>query len=667
MQKITTILSALFLTTQIITAQQTAEHKCSSTEAMRNHFEKHPELKVKFDAAQVALNATINSSFANKTVATANYTIPIVFHILHQNGIENISDAQVIDQVNILNIDYAKKNADTVNTLAVFKPIADSSSIRFVLAKKDPNGNCTSGIIHYLTTDANWNDSSPTLYSQGWDPTKYLNVYVVKSITLSSGFGAAGYTYLPGSWATGAPQDAIVLLHSYTGTIGTSIPFHSHVLTHEVGHWFDLNHVFGWNDCAVDCNNDDFVNDTPQTPGYLSCPTSYSICTPGVPENYQNFMDYSYCETMFTHGQILRMDAAAHSSTAGRNNLFTPANLLATGITPPAVCAPNANFKANKQVICAGQSITFSDLSNVGTPTAWSWNFPGGTPSTSNVQNPIVTYNTPGSYSVQLISSNGAGSSAPEIKTTYISVLGTPLTSTLTESFETATLPNSIWNVTNVSAANTNWMQTSLGAASGSKSAFVSETISPTSVAELISPAYNFSSIPGVALTLKWAGAERNTTTTSSYDVFNVQFSTNCGASWTSYMTRNIKSGSVGVSGIVNGNFNPTPSQFHQEVVTLSSLISSANVIFKLKFTSESGSSNNFYVDDINITSATSLKEQYPTMVNFAVFPNPANEKITISFDLLDDKKVEITLHDILGKKVKTIEKQNLSAKGYML
>jgi len=657
MQKHRILILALGLFTYILPAQV---HRCASSEATALHFEKHPELKEKFDAYQASITAKAKASKANRVTATPNYTIPMVFHVLHSNGVENISDAQVMNAVNVLNIDFAKKNTDFTNTLPEFVPIADSTSIRFALATKDPNGNCTNGIVHYFNPDANWDDSSPTLYSQGWDPTKYLNIYVVKTITLSNGFSAAGYTYLPGTWSYGAPQDAIVVLHNYTGTIGTSTPFNGHVLTHEVGHWLDLNHVFGWNSCGVDCNNDDFVGDTPQTPGYLNCPSVYDICSSGIHENYQNFMDYSYCETMFTHEQALRMDAAAHDGWVGRDNLWTASNLIATGVSPTVQCAPLAHFKSNLQVVCAGQSVTYTDQSTVGVPTSWSWYFEGGVPSTSNLQNPIVSYSVPGSYSVQLVTGNSIGNSAPETKLDYMTVVSPPLATSLSESFEGSSIPNSLWNVKNVSMANTNWEQTNSAAATGSKSIFVSENISPSSVAELISPAFDFSSISGVALTFKWAGSERNTSS-SSFDVLTIFFSTNCGATWTQRLARNIKSTTAGISGSVNGNFYPTAGQFKQEGVVLTGLTTASNILFKFKFTSESGSSNNFYLDDINLTGTTDLKNQNQVM-NFSVFPNPANQDVYINFDLLENKTIEIKLMDVLGRTAKLITKQIMEA-----
>jgi len=655
MKKLIALFFCLNIFSIIADAQTSAVSRCQSTEAMNLHFKKHPELKQQFDNYQASIKAN-NSS---KRLAVANYTIPVVFHVLHLNGSENISDAQVIDAVNSLNTDFAKLNADTANTLAIFQPIASSVSIRFELAKKDPNGVCTSGIIRHFDTDANWDDQSPTLYQHTWDPSMYLNVYVVKSITMSSGFSAAGYTYLPGSWGFGAPEDAIVMLHSYTGRIGTSTPFHSHVLTHEVGHWLNLLHVFGWNSCAVDCNNDDFVNDTPNTPGYLSCPSVFDHCTPGVPENYQNFMDYSYCSTMFTNDQAFRMESAVQSGIVGRDNLGSVTNLAATGINPTIQCAPYAQFTSDKQIICAGQSISFTDQSNTGTPTSWNWSFAGGTPNVSSVQNPTVTYNTPGTYSVQLISGNNIGNSAPEIKIGYITVFGSATTTNLMEGFETASLPNSIWTVKNTSANNTNWQQTSFAAATGSKSAFVSENAGPGSTVDLLSPTFDLSSMGNVIFSYKWAAAERDLSTTTSCDVFNVSVSTNCGVSWSPKIIRNIKSSTSGVSGVVNGNFYPTASQFNQEFINLSSVSTSPNVLFRFRLTTENGLSNNFYIDDINISTVTNIANNNTSLSNLFIFPNPSDDKLFINFDLNENKNIQITLHDVLGKSVKSISNKN--------
>ncbi len=633
---------------------QVNQNWCGSIEAMEANFKKHPEIRKQFESIQNSLNAMSQTNEAGKT-AVANYTIPVVFHVLHVNGYENISDAQIQDQMAIFNRDFNLQNADTSLVIAPLKNAIGDAKITFELAKRDPNGNCTSGINRYFDTKTNSWEGDFQDYIYSWDPTMYLNIYVVKSIAS----GAAGYTYYPGSFGPGDPMDGIVILQNYVGSIGTGNVNQSRALTHEIGHWLNLQHTWGnSNNPNVACGNDQ-VNDTPVTKGFTSCSslTGSRICNPSISENYQNYMDYSYCCVMFTNQQCVRMTNALNSSAGSRNNLSSTANLAATGITPAAVCAPSALFKSDKQIICLGQSINYTDLSNISTPNNWSWIFEGGTPNTSNAQNPSVTYNTPGTYSVQLISSNTAGSSTPEIKTGYITVLAAPISSSLVEGFETSTLPNSTWMLRNVSTTNTNWQQTNTAFASGSNSAFVSETAAPSSTIDIYSPTYDFSSMPYNALTFKWSGAERDQSSTSG-DVFSLFFSTNCGINWVPRFSKTIKSTVAGVSGVVNGNFVPTSNQFQQEVITIGTLSTATSVLFRFRLVTEMTYSNNFYLDDINLTTITSINEQFNHALNLSVFPNPSNDQVSVVFDLLEDKVVEITLHDVLGKTVKTIHKQ---------
>jgi PKD repeat protein len=661
MQRILSIALAFSLTASSLFSQTNHVNLrwCGSVEAMDAHFKKHPELKLQFEQSEAELNHAQNTGNTGMRTAAVNYTIPVVFHVLHQNGNENISDAQIQDQVAIFNRDFNLQNTDTSLVIAPMKSAIGNAHVTFVLAKLDPNGNCTSGIDRFFDANTNSWEGDYFDYLYTWDPTMYLNIYVVKGIES----GAAGYAYYPGSLGTGSPMDAILILQDYVGSIGTSSALKSRALTHEVGHWFRLQHVWGnSNNPGVACG-DDQVNDTPVTKGFTSCSSliNSQICTPGVSENYQNYMDYAYCSVMFTNDQVIRMTGAITSTVSGRNNLSSVSNLMATGITPPAQCAPSALFKSDRQIICMGQTISYTDQSNIASPTSWFWNFEGGTPNTSSVQNPTITYNSPGTYSVQLISGNVVGNSTPEIKVGYITVLPAPISTPIYESFETGTLPNSTWMVRNSSASNTNWQQTSNAAASGNHSAFVSQTVTAVSTIDLYSPVYNLASMPNVALTFKWAGAERDTTTHTSFDSFSLFFSSDCGVSWIPRLNKQLKVGTAGLSGIVNGNFYPTPAQFKQEVITIGTLTSSPSALFRIRFVAESGESNNFYIDDINLSTITSVIETTGSLLNFDLFPNPAKENITVTFDLLEDKKVEIAVTDVLGRHVRPVDSHTLA------
>ena len=191
-------------------------------------------------------------------------TIPIVFHVLHLGGIENISDEQIFDQMEILNSDFRMLNtAELATAIPYFASIAGDAEMQFALPTKDPQGNCTSGINRIKTVETLRGGDESKL--KPWPRSKYLNVWVTKFIDS----GAAGYAYKPGS-AEGFLQlrDGIMIKQDYVGSIGTSSPTNSRALTHEIGHYFNLDHTWGGtNDPEVNCG-DDGVEDTPITKGH---------------------------------------------------------------------------------------------------------------------------------------------------------------------------------------------------------------------------------------------------------------------------------------------------------------------------------------------------------------------------------------------------------------
>ena len=227
----------------LLSAQAPSQNPCLSTKMMEANFQKHPELRQQYKICQTQLNPAQNAMVNTpQRTAVANYTIPVVFHILHQNGVENISDAQIMDAMAILNRDYNLQNTDTSDVIAAFKNIIGNAHITFELAKIDPNGHCTSGIDRfYDPKTANWQEN-PSDYIYTWDPQMYLNIYVVKGIGMPH-IGTTrtsctnGFTYLAGTLPTSDRMDAVVIVHGCIGSIGTSIPLTSRALTHEIGHY----------------------------------------------------------------------------------------------------------------------------------------------------------------------------------------------------------------------------------------------------------------------------------------------------------------------------------------------------------------------------------------------------------------------------------------------
>jgi hypothetical protein len=240
---------------------------CGHSEMQKKIWDNNPGAIVEYENA--IRNLTKYELDKDKKRTTKKYIIPIVFHILHENGTENISDLQVLDQIKILNRDFNKLNEDTATIHPDFKDIVANCNFEFRLATKDPQGNCTNGINHYYSSLTN-NAGENSKINQ-WNRAEYLNVWVVKSIGKS---GVAGYAFFPiSAHGENYKSDGILIKNEYIGSIGTSSAYRSRALTHEIGHYLGLPHVWGFNNDPEEECGDDGISDTPITMGYSSCPS----------------------------------------------------------------------------------------------------------------------------------------------------------------------------------------------------------------------------------------------------------------------------------------------------------------------------------------------------------------------------------------------------------
>jgi len=313
------ILLVLFLS--LFGLSNAQSHRTCGTVASQKALEaKYPDLKAKQNLLELKLQKWIHNPKNQKSDDII--IIPVVVHILYNNNYQNISDAQIKSQIDVLNEDYRKRNADTVNTPSLFDSLAADIGIEFCLAHQNPNGGWTNGVTRTHTSktafDLMLNDAKYT--SQGgidaWDRDKYYNVWVVPSIKAGASTGILGYAQMPGGPAA---TDGVVVGFRYFGdTLKVSPPYNKgRTLTHETGHWLSLYHI--WGDDGNACSGTDYVQDTPnQGSENYGCPNFPHPSCNNTSDMFMNYMDYTddACMSMFTLGQKQRMVGVLNTTRA---------------------------------------------------------------------------------------------------------------------------------------------------------------------------------------------------------------------------------------------------------------------------------------------------------------------------------------------------------------
>ena len=601
---------------------------CGTDEMHQQLFQDRPELNSGIISAYEQLQNFTHNFESTTDRSNDPYIIPVVFHVIHNYGPENISDAQIYDAIEQVNLQLRKLNADTTDIVSDFENSAADTEIEIRLARKDPDGNCTNGITRSVSPTTMVGDHEVKSVIQ-WPPDQYLNIYVCNQAS-----GLAGHAMMPAPADTIPEWDGIVMQHSYVGTIGTSDFFRRTVLTHEIGHYLNLQHIWGGNNVpnyyylpvaqATNCDHDDDVADTPLTIGWQSCNTSSESC--GSLDNVQNYMDYAYCARMFTEGQKQRMHACLNSSVANRNNLWTPANLVATGTdgSYDALCA--VSFEADERVICEGQVVEFIDYSYYGV-TNREWNFPGGNASSTSDSIVTVTYNTPGEYNVSLTISNGMDQES-ETKNQYITVLpSTGNDDYLTQTFEIPNYFESTWYVSSDDNP-LSWNLVNYG--SNSQQSLFVDNYNLSNGPQHILTSYPIDASELDELILKFDVAYAKKIANSS-DLLRIQVSTDCGESWVT--RRNLTSNILQTvdSPLETTAFYPASQVEWQtiEVTTIGAAYLTDNLMIRFLF--QSGGGNNIFLDNIQVAHPDVLNlSNNSDIFYFNLYPNPAQTSLTI-------------------------------------
>lgn len=361
-----TIVAAVY-TTVALFAQAPPQRNCGTLQ----HHQYLQQTRPNYTNELNQYNQMINQYLANKAADIANgrvsnvaltpTVIPVVVHVVYRTAVPatSITIAQAASQVQVLNDDFAKLNADASKvTQPTFSTVASGANIRFCLAQRDPNGNPTTGVDYKLTTTATFgtNDAVKSAATGGadpWDVTKYVNIWICDLGSTLLGYGEFPTTSISNTYG-------LVLHYKYTGSGGSATaPYNlGRTGTHEFGHCFNLLHI--WGDDGTACTGSDQCSDTPNQAGeHYGCFAQGSIQTDGCTTSspgvmWMNYMDYTddACMYMFTAQQVARMEAVV--STAPWNVLqgslgCTPVSALDAAIS--SVIAPvNGSSTCNNSV-----------------------------------------------------------------------------------------------------------------------------------------------------------------------------------------------------------------------------------------------------------------------------------------------------------------------------
>ncbi len=610
--------------------------------------------------------------------------IPVVVHVIH-NGEPvgtgtNVSDAQIISQISVLNKDYQRLNSDANKTPAEFLPVAGQFNVQFVLAKQDPEGLATNGIVRVKGTRTSWAQSNDAVLKSMsyWDSNNYLNLWVTNLVDPN---GLIGYAKFPVSTIlsdlSNSPNDALtdgVVIH-YTafgsiddGAFNLDAKFNKgRTATHEIGHFFGLYHI--WGDDSGACTGTDYVDDTPnQGDSYNGqCPVHPKVSC-GSDDMFQNYMDYTNdaCMNIFTAGQVSRMVTVLQNSPR-RVTLPT-----SKGATAPVAVAIDLGIKSILSpgtTACPGSNTPTIKVRNYGTSVVTSARIQEKVNSvvmetldfTLNLSN---LAETDVSFSALNLSAGSSNQISFEVIQVNLQTDENTNNNIRTLSFTTpqqASLPlleifNSTpanWQIQNPDGLTT-WQNVSVPIdGTPNKAMYINlhGYEDEGAVDRLVSPVMDFSALQSASLKFDRAYAQYPSVTS---DILRVLVSTNCGADLTQAVEIFNKSGTnLATASTTSNSFTPTTkSQWVTENLSLAQFKGNPNV--QLFFEVQNGYGNNIFLDNVQvliseIVDIGLVKINNPSPVVCLTDPSPSVTLQNLGSQTITSFKVASTTNGVIN------------------
>ncbi len=603
--------------------------------------------------------------------------IPVVVHVLHKGEPvgegTNLSDRQILSQIDVLNEDFQRRNADTLLTEDLFKPIASGMNVQFVLAKTDPDGKPTTGIIRKKGTQDVWD---PYLREQicaesYWPAEDYLNIWVCDLGRSYLGLSQYPDIDLPGLGEEDTENrltDGVIIDYSVFGSIekdpDADLPplyDRGRTTTHELGHFFGLKHV--WGDSYV-CGPDDYVDDTPPSNKDYNgqCPASAYSCESD--DMYENYLYYTKdaCMNAFTQQQVERMEVVLNNAPR-RNSLIN-----AAGVNPP----PGSFYDlALKQIISPGvincntsETEIVVRVQNLGTITAKNFSihyevagmqgtfvYDGDSLESGRIGEMTVT-GLPlpaGDYKLSL-----------ELESTDDEVDVDPSNNALSnvfavndaqdfipyrEQFNVPGISATKWTVINGDGGITWQIKPAPGNGKENAAAYINlfDYGKLQAVDWLVSPSLDFSAAREASLFFKTSYGQRP----GRKDVLQVWVSRNCGKSF-DYLVREL-SGEELSDVVSEGPWSPSASSdWKQFSVDLTPFAGQRDV--RIAFVSVNSQGNNLYLDDVEFFTVKPEDVRKLDQNDFLVFPNPAKQTFSLTLYLDKRENVEVFIYEATGR-----------------
>jgi hypothetical protein len=620
--------------------------------------------------AQEWINANPNGRTSSMTT-----TIPVIVHVVYSSAAQNISDDMIKSQIDVLNEDYGGYNSDVSKCPPFFRGRkAGDTGIRFALATRDPSGLATNGIRRVSTSVGSWSQNDAVKYTaQGgdnaWPCGSYLNIWVC-----NLGSSLLGYAQFPGGLCA---TDGVVILYTAFGRIS---PYpggaysYGRTVTHEVGHWLSLRHIWGDSNCGSDQ-----VTDTPTSQTYnFGSYTCHGFTCNNQPtgDMYMNYMDYTDDRYMYmlTAGQGVKITSCMGSSrvslasSLGLNIISSPVTDAGISdiISPTGVPCDNTTITFFPEVTLKnfGSSVLTSatinyKIDNGATMTqAWSGNLATGT--TTNVALPSQTSITGDHlFYAWTTSPNGTTDLEPSNDRTQRNFIGHSINAPypISQGFESLPYPPASWSNKNFDCG-TAWARITTVAHSGTACIYFNN-FSATSIQngvmdELVTQTIDMTNAPANAILTFWkAYAEKSFT---SFDTLEVLASTDCGYNYTSIFKEWALT--LATAPATTSSFVPTSADWAQVTISLASYVGQKNLMLAFRNINHGG--NNLYIDDLNVT-VVGINEILAG-ANVNVYPNPTEGLFNVSATFANPETMQITVTDALGQTIyKSIPKTTIS------